>query len=127
MPEEFIWIVTGEESQSTSPLLSDGTRSGGIKNPMDEIGKIEQLTRPGIPVKVEKLEQGMTEFLQVMGRVISQAKQQAGELACMELDEIELSVEVNGEGQLSLLGSGGKVGSKGAMTLRFKSVAKEYQ
>jgi hypothetical protein len=92
---------------------------------MDGVGTIEQLARPGVPVRVEKLEQGMTEFLQVMGRVISHAKQSAGELAGMELDEIELSVEVNGEGQLSLLGSGGKVGSKGAMTLRFKSVAKE--
>ena len=38
----------------------------------------------------------------------------------MELDEIELSVEVNCEGQLSLLGSGTKVGGSGAMTLHFK-------
>lgn len=41
----------------------------------------------------------------------------------MELDEIELSVEVNGEGQLSLLGSGAKVGSSGAMTLHFKKIS----
>jgi hypothetical protein len=39
----------------------------------------------------------------------------------MELDEIELSVEVNGEGQLSLLGTGGKAGAKGAMTLKVKA------
>jgi hypothetical protein len=39
----------------------------------------------------------------------------------MELDEIELSVEVNGEGQLSLLGSGSKLGGKGAITLKFKT------
>jgi hypothetical protein len=64
----------------------------------------------------------MTEFLQLMGRVFRRAKQSATELGGMELDEIELSVEVNGEGQLSLLGSGAKVGSKGAMTLKFKTV-----
>lgn len=34
--------------------------------------------------------------------------------------ELELSVEVNGEGQLSLLGSGTKVGGSGALTLKFK-------
>ena len=62
----------------------------------------------------------MADFLRVMGRVVRRAQQSAGELGGMELDEIELAVEVNTEGQLSLLGSGGKVGGKGAMTLKFK-------
>ena len=39
----------------------------------------------------------------------------------MALEEVELMVEVNGEGQLSLLGTGGKAGAKGAMTLKFKA------
>ena len=38
----------------------------------------------------------------------------------MQLDEIELSVEINSEGKVSLFGIGGKAGGKGAMTLKFK-------
>jgi hypothetical protein len=38
----------------------------------------------------------------------------------MHLDEIELSVEINGEGKVSLIGSGAKAGGKGAITLKFK-------
>ena len=36
------------------------------------------------------------------------------------LDEIELSVEINGEGKISLLGNGAKAGGKGAIKLKFK-------
>ena len=71
-------------------------------------------------MRIEALEHSMTDLLQRIGRVLSHAKQRAGELAGMELDEIELSVEINGEGQVSLLGSGAKAGSKGTMTLKFK-------
>ncbi len=63
----------------------------------------------------------MTVLLQQLGRVLSHAKQRAGELAGMELEEIELSLEINSEGQVSLLGSGVKAGGKGAMTLKFKA------
>jgi len=36
------------------------------------------------------------------------------------LDEIELSVEVNGEGKISILGNGAQAGGKGAINLKFK-------
>ena len=80
-------------------------------------------TRSGIPVSAQKLEQSIADFLQTMGRVLKHAQQRATELGGMELDEIELSVEVNGEGQLSLLGSGAKVGGSGGVTFRFKKAA----
>jgi len=38
----------------------------------------------------------------------------------MQLDEIELSVEISGEGEIKLMGTGGKAGSKGAIKLTFK-------
>ena len=117
MSDDVIWIVTDEPQQVVVP---DGTRDGQrLPNPFDE-PKMVNPDRRWVPVKVEKLEQGMADFLRVMGRVVQRAQQSAGELGGMELDEIELAVEVNTEGQLSLLGSGGKVGGKGAMTLEFK-------
>jgi hypothetical protein len=35
------------------------------------------------------------------------------------LEEIELTVEVNAEGQLGILGNGGKAGGKGGIKLKF--------
>jgi hypothetical protein len=116
MVNDVIWIVTDEPPTVLTP---DGSRDGqGTGNPYENT---PQPSRSGIPIKAEKLEQGMAEFLRVMGNVLENAQQSAGKLADMELDEIELSVEVNGEGQLSLLGSGAKAGAKGAMKLKFKA------
>lgn len=117
MADDVIWIVTDESPRIAVP---DGSRDGRRDNPFEAPEVVTPLDRYRVPVKAEKLEQGVAEFLQIMGRVIRRAQQSAIELGEMELDEIELAVEVNGEGQLSLLGSGGKVGGKGAMTLKFK-------
>jgi hypothetical protein len=116
MADDVVWIVIDAPAQGIAP---DGARDGVVRgNPF------QSPTEPGQPsrvaVRAEQLEQGVTAFLQVMGRVLRQAKQNAVELGEMELDEIELTVEVNGEGQLSLLGTGGKMGGKGAMKLKFK-------
>jgi hypothetical protein len=116
MADGVIWIVTDEPVQGGSP---SGDREGAVRgNPFNS--PIEPGKSSRVAVRADQLEQGVTAFLQVMGGVLRQAKQNAVALGEMELDEIELSVEVNGEGQLSLLGSGGKVGGKGAMKLKFK-------
>jgi hypothetical protein len=123
MTDDVIYIVTDDPGQT---LIPEGRRDGSAtRNPFDDPRTIDRPDRRGIPVKVENLEVGVSEFLLLMGRVFRRAQQSAGEMGGMELDEIELSVEVNGEGQLSLLGSGAKVGSKGAMTLKFKAVKRE--
>lgn len=109
---DYIYVITDS--------FPTGSRDGGtLQNPYEDQPSVTK-NHPGVPVSVEKLEQGVTSFLQAMGRVIRNAQARATELGSMELDEIELSVEVNGEGQLSLLGSGTKVGGKSAMTLHFK-------
>lgn len=125
MSEDVIWIVT---SKTPAPVTRDGARSGQDKgNPFDEDEPVDDWDEWGkqrVPVKAEKLQAEMASFLLVIGQVFNHAEQQAMQSADgsskMQLDEIELSVEVNGEGQVSLLGTGGKVGGKGAITLRFK-------
>ena len=125
MSEDVIWIVT---SKTPAPVTPDGGRSGqGKGNPFDEDESVDDWDEWGkqrVPVKAEKLQAEMAAFLLVIGQVFNQAEQQAMQSvdgsSKMQLDEIELSVEVNGEGQVSLLGTGGKVGGKDAITLRFK-------
>ncbi len=108
----------GDDPFTTREVL--GERDGQAKsNPYDS--QPVKSVRRGVAVPAEKLEQGMVDFVGVVGRVLDQTKLKAGELTGLELDEIEVQVEVNGEGQLSLLGSGGKLGMKGAMTLKFKT------
>jgi hypothetical protein len=119
MQNDVIWIVTDE-----TPVSKDvtGERDGrDTGNPYNDAEERFAAPRRGFPVKAEQLEQEMKAFVQVMGRVLAQAKDRAQEVGGMTLEAIELSVEVNGEGQVSLLGMGGKVGGKGAMTLKFKA------
>lgn len=113
--DDTIRIVTDDAPQLLAP---DGSKIG-----IDRGGHWDVEVQPEAPakkvaeVKVEKLEQEMASFLQVVDRLFSRAEQKKSE---MQLDEIELSVEINGEGQVSLLGTGAKTGGKGAIKLKFK-------
>jgi hypothetical protein len=121
MSNDVIWIVTDETAEEPKRGARDG---GALRNPYEDEpdGTRPAIDRRGKPVTAEKLKKEMSEFVQVMGQVLNEAKASAKEVGGMELDEIELSVEVNGEGQVSLFGMGGKVGGKGAMKLKFKAV-----
>ncbi len=112
--DDVIWVVTEDEPQKPE----EGMRGQQGRNPYEEPAYARGR---GVPIKSSVLEDSMTTLLQQVGRVLSHAKQRAGELAGMELEEIELSVEISSEGQVSLLGSGVKAGGKGAMTLKFKA------
>ena len=59
----------------------------------------------------------MSEFLEVVEEAFEKAEKPS---SAMRLEELELAVEINGEAEVSLLGSGGKAGTKGAITLKFK-------
>ncbi|NER20545.1 MAG: hypothetical protein F6J96_07465 [Symploca sp. SIO1C2] len=119
---DTIWIIT---EASEVPVTEETT---GVKGVTQDTGgfldKTQQPTsntpvspRRGVPVSAQKLKQEMAKFVQVVGDVFSQVEQiHTG----MELDEIDLSVEINSEGKVSLFGVGGKAGGKGAMTLKFK-------
>jgi len=117
-----IWIIT---EASEIPVIEEptGSKDGGkdiggrIGQPKQPIPKTGVSRRWGVPVSAQKLKHEMGKFVQVVGEVFSQAEQLRTR---MQLDEIELSVEINGEGQVSLFGIGGKTGGKGAMTLKFK-------
>ncbi|MEM8809809.1 MAG: hypothetical protein AAGF01_27630 [Cyanobacteria bacterium P01_G01_bin.38] len=107
MPEdisdETIWIVTDDNAQASEPQRSyrEVTRERGVK------------------VSVGELERKMSRFLYSVGRLFHQAEQQTVSTSGIQLSEIELSVEISGEGEVKLMGTGGKAGGKGAITLKF--------
>jgi len=121
-PSDTIWIVTDETPQISIP---EGAKGGiGIgRDWRDETLRESSGTKgvgDAVQVSAQKLEQEMTHFLQVVGRLFSRAEQQAQVNSGMQLDEIELSVEISGEGEVKLIGTGAKAGGKGAIKLKFK-------
>ncbi|MEH2258043.1 Pepco domain-containing protein [Nostoc sp.] len=125
MSETFpdgIWIVTDETPQISIPDGAKGgstnTRGWGDEAIRESTGS--KGVGDAVQVSPQKLEQNMTHFLKVVGSLFSQAEQQAKINSRMQLDEIELSVEISAEGEVKLIGSGVKAGSKGAIKLKFK-------
>ncbi|HEY9604237.1 MAG TPA: hypothetical protein V6C85_21660 [Allocoleopsis sp.] len=125
MDEDTIRIVTDDAPQILAP---DGSKMGlEDLGPYyfhdDEAPRQKGKDTGGVGVhnvKVQKLEEEMGHLMQVVERLFNRTQQQGNRKPGMQLDEIELSVEINGEGQISILGNGGKAGGKGAIKLKFK-------
>jgi hypothetical protein len=117
-----IWIIT-EEAEATT--IQETTTMRGGRSSRDMGGRLnaeitettEVVFTRRKPVDVGKLKQEMQGFMQAMREMLNEADQPESKI---QLDEVELSVEINGEGQISLFGVGGKAGGKGAMTFKFK-------
>ena len=73
-------------------------------------------------IPVETLEKQMDNLAGVVNRLFKRSQSQS--LDEIVLDEIELAVEINGEGEISILGNGVKFGTKGAIKMKFKRSAK---
>lgn len=110
MPEDFIWIVTNETDQGSAPI--EGQR-GWREDVQTRLTHLQEVKLP-----VSQLEQNMNQFLQLIGRLFKQVDQQIGTESDMKLDEVELSVEISGEGEIKLV-AGGKAAGKGAIKLKF--------
>lgn len=117
-----IWIIAEEtEATTRGSTTTTGARSsrdigGMLGAEITETTEVVITRRKA--VELSKLKQEMQGFLQAMREMLDEADQPAAKI---QLDEVELSVEINGEGQISLFGiGGGKAGGKGAMTFKFK-------
>lgn len=117
-----LWIVA-ETEETTETTVIEGERSGtdvggGFGRPGS--GSVTEavttvIKRKRVPLDARALKTQMDGLLSVVGDLFSQADQQTG----MCLNEVELSVEINAEGQISLVGNGGKLGNTGGITLKF--------
>lgn len=114
--EKQLWLTTDDISTSTvtTGAREGGQDTGGILN---DSTRVELTFHRRVPIPADKLKQELTDFLQVTEEIFAYATQRS---SGMRLDEIELEVEVNAEGQVSLFGTGGKAGGKGAIRLKFK-------
>jgi NTP pyrophosphatase (non-canonical NTP hydrolase) len=113
-----LWFVT-EVASAETVEVAEGSRSS------EDVGggfgsSVVQQTRKSltqrVQVNVEDLKREIGNLLGVVGDVFDQARNETG----MSLEEVELSIEVSSEGQISILGSGGKISGSGGIKLSFK-------
>jgi hypothetical protein len=119
--DEFLWVVVSEDEGGESAVVPKG---GNLRGDLAE--KLATARR----VSVAELEQKMSQFLTVVGRLFRQAEQQAqmtaaaqpaGKASHLKLDEVEMSIEISASGEVKLI-AGGKAETKGSIKLKFKRV-----
>ena len=111
--EEFTETTVVEETTGTRGGSDTGGGFGAPESTLESITK--GFKRKRVPIDALALKTQMDGLLNVVGELFDQADQQTG----MKLSEVELSVEINAEGQVSLVGNGGKLGNTGGITLKF--------
>jgi hypothetical protein len=112
-----IWVVAEDDISATASVEGerDGRRDmgGGFGARVTE--RVTTVIRRREPLDAGALKAQMKGLLTVVGELFDHAEQQTG----MRLTEVELKVEINAEGQVSLVGNGGKLGNTGGITLKF--------
>jgi hypothetical protein len=113
-----LWFVTDIEETETVEV-AEGSRSsedvgGGFGSSVVHQAR-KTLTRR-VRIDAEDLKREIGNLLVVVGDVFDQARNETG----LSLEAVELSIEVSSEGQISILGSGGKIGGSGGIKLSFK-------
>ncbi len=115
--DETLWIVTANDI-SEDDIDGKGNDS---KNPWNTPrGSAVEVAAQLKRVSVQKLEAELSKFLKIVGGLFNRAESAIAQETGIKLEEIELSVEITGEGDIKLLGTGVKAGSKGGLTLKFK-------
>jgi hypothetical protein len=114
-----LWIITEietvEETVEVEGRRSSADRGGGF-GPHDTLETTRTLTRrQRVSLDAQALKTQMESMLAIVNDLFSQADAQTG----LRLDEVELSVEINAEGQISIVGNGGKLGNTGGIKLKF--------
>ncbi len=116
---EQLWIITEtEEVEATVEVegrRSSTDRGGGFDTP-ETIETTRSVTRrKRVSLDAQALKTQMESMLAIVNDLFSQADASTG----LRLDEVELSVEISAEGQLSIVGNGGKLGNTGGIKLKF--------
>ncbi|HUC69790.1 MAG TPA: hypothetical protein VMS01_01235 [Stellaceae bacterium] len=113
-----LWFVTEVAATETVEVTEGGRSSEDVGGGFGS--SLVQQTRKSLSQRVQinadDLKREIGNLLAVVGDVFDQARSEVG----LSLEEVELSIEVSSEGQISILGSGGKIGGTGGIKLSFK-------
>ncbi|MEM9212829.1 MAG: hypothetical protein AAGD25_00500 [Cyanobacteria bacterium P01_F01_bin.150] len=120
LSDETISLITYTPSGEGAEAPSKGILSDAISNTPRSGGTDASKGIGPVQVSAQTIQRELTRLMKSMGNALGQAKKDAGDLAGMELKEVELSVQISAEGKVSLMGIGGtQAGATGAITLKF--------
>jgi hypothetical protein len=113
-----LWFLTDVETEETATIVEGGRSGedvgGGFGSSAAQTAR-KSLTQR-VQVSADELKRQIGNLVAVVGDVFDQARSETG----LRLEQVELSIEISSEGQISILGSGGKLGGKGGIKLSFK-------
>jgi hypothetical protein len=116
--EAGLWFVTEIETSESVEVIEGGRSSedvgGGFGS--SAIQTVRRSLTQRVQISAEELKQQIGNLVAVVGEVFDQSHTETGLL----LEQVELSIEVSSGGQVSILGSGGKLEGKGGIKLSFK-------
>ncbi len=113
-----LWFVTDVETSETVEVVEGGRGSedvgGGFGS--SAVQAVRKSLTQRVQISADELKQQIGNLIGVVGEVFDQSHKQTA----LSLEQVELSIEVSSEGQVSILGSGGKLEGKGGIKLCFK-------
>lgn len=113
--ENQLIIIVEKTPGVNTPSRAGTSKSGDF---FDDQKEITELTE--VSLDAEKLKAKMSSFIKLVTIVVSESQEAVDKKSGMQLEELKLTVEINGEGEFKILGTGAKAGGKGALELVFK-------
>ena len=114
-----LWfVVETQEVEETTKVTGErsGEDVGGGFGESESVEMIKTLTkRKRVSLDAKALKEQMSNMLAIMDDVFTDANTRTG----LQLDEVTLSVEINADAKISIVGNGGSLGNAGGMTLKF--------
>jgi len=116
--ERGLWFVTDVETSETVEVVEGGRSSEDIGGGFGSsaLQAVRKSLTQRVQISAEELKRQIGNLLSVVSDVFDQSRAETG----IVLDGVELSIEISSEGQISILGSGGKLEGKGGIKLSFK-------
>ena len=113
-----LWFVTEVETSETVEVIEGGRGSEDVGGGFgaSAVQAVRKSLTQRVQISADELKRQIGNLLAVVGDVFDQSRAETG----LVLDGVELSIEISSEGQVSILGSGGKLEGKGAIKLSFK-------
>ena len=116
--QKGLWFVTDVETSETVEVVEGGRSSEDIGGGFGSsaVQAVRKSLTQRVQISAEELKRQIGNLLSVVSDVFDQSRAETG----IVLDGVELSIEISSEGQISILGSGGKLEGKGGIKLSFK-------
>ena len=116
--ETGLWFVTEVAASETAEVIEGGRSSEDVGGGFGTgaVQAVHKSLTQRVQISADELKRQIGNLLAVVGDVFDQTQAESG----IVLEGVELSIEISSEGQVSILGSGGKLEGKGGIKLSFK-------